>query len=139
MVQLAAAGDMHRISVWSPSMAFSTWPACEARSWSSIWAFVQALRAEAADLQTAWKCTPRGDAVFLGIDYVDTEPEACSTCPNSTSPIRTGLTSQKIYDASHASGVPETYFIDQDGMPVHQNRPVHFAWRDTNDDSIINQ
>jgi cytochrome c biogenesis protein CcmG/thiol:disulfide interchange protein DsbE len=32
---------------------------------------------EAADLETAWRYyQPRGDVIFLGVDYVDTEPVA---------------------------------------------------------------
>ena len=32
---------------------------------------------EAADLEAAWRYyQPRGDVIFLGVDYVDTEPEA---------------------------------------------------------------
>lgn len=76
---------------------------------------------EAADLQTAWEMyEERGDVVFLGIDYVDTEPEALQYLLkfNITYPNGPDL-GQKIYEAFRASGVPETYFIDRDGMLSH--------------------
>ena len=71
---------------------------------------------EAADLETAWRdYQPRGDVVFLGVDYVDTEPEARIylekfgiTYPNGPD-LRT-----RISQAFRIRGVPETYFIDQD-------------------------
>jgi cytochrome c biogenesis protein CcmG/thiol:disulfide interchange protein DsbE len=72
---------------------------------------------EAADLETAWRIyQPRGDVVFLGVDYVDTETEAMAylekfdiTYPNGPD-LRT-----KISQAFRIRGVPETYIIDQEG------------------------
>jgi cytochrome c biogenesis protein CcmG/thiol:disulfide interchange protein DsbE len=72
---------------------------------------------EAADLETAWQFyKPRGDVIFLGVDYVDTEPEAKAylqkfniTYPNGPD-LRT-VASQ----AYRISGVPETYIIDRNG------------------------
>lgn len=76
---------------------------------------------EAADLQTAWEMySPRGDVVFLGVDYVDTEQEAAAYL------ARFGITypnghdvGQRIYEAFRAAGVPETYFIDREGVLFH--------------------
>jgi cytochrome c biogenesis protein CcmG/thiol:disulfide interchange protein DsbE len=58
----------------------------------------------------------RGDVLFLGVDYVDTEREALKylerfgiTYPNGPD-LRTD-----IYRAFRARGVPETFFIDQQG------------------------
>jgi cytochrome c biogenesis protein CcmG/thiol:disulfide interchange protein DsbE len=73
---------------------------------------------EAADLQTAYETyAPRGDVVFLGAAYVDTEPESLAylhrfgiTYPNGPD------LGQEIYHAYRASGVPETYFIGRDGL-----------------------
>lgn len=76
---------------------------------------------EAADLQAAWEMyEPRGDVLFLGVDYVDTETEALQylTKFNITYPNGPDL-GQTIYTAFRASGVPETYFIDRDGMITH--------------------
>lgn len=72
---------------------------------------------EAADLESAWQFyKPRGDVVFLGVDYVDTEPEAKAylqrfniTYPNGPD-LRT-VASQ----AYRIGGVPETYIIDRNG------------------------
>jgi cytochrome c biogenesis protein CcmG/thiol:disulfide interchange protein DsbE len=72
---------------------------------------------EAADLEAAWRIyQPGGEVVFLGVDYVDTEPEAIAylekfdiTYPNGPD-LRT-----KISQAFHIRGVPETYIIGKDG------------------------
>jgi cytochrome c biogenesis protein CcmG/thiol:disulfide interchange protein DsbE len=72
---------------------------------------------EAAELETAWRIyQPRGDVIFLGVDYVDTEPEAKAylekfdvTYPNGPD-LRT-----KISQAYRIRGVPETYIINKDG------------------------
>ncbi len=73
---------------------------------------------EAADLQRAWELyQPRGDVLFLGMTYVDTEPESLAYL------VKFGITypngpdlGQKIYRDFRASGVPETYFIDGNGQ-----------------------
>jgi cytochrome c biogenesis protein CcmG/thiol:disulfide interchange protein DsbE len=72
---------------------------------------------EAAELETAWRMyEPRGDVVFLGVDYVDTETEAMAylekfdiTYPNGPD-LRT-----QISQAYRIRGVPETYIIGKDG------------------------
>jgi len=73
---------------------------------------------EAADMQAAWQYyEARGDVIFLGVDYVDTEPQALSylekfqiTYPNGPD-LRT-----RISQAFRIRGVPETYFIDSKGQ-----------------------
>ena len=73
---------------------------------------------EAADLESAWrKYEPDGDVVFLGVDYVDTEPEARSylakfdiSYPNGPD---LGTRISQIFNRN--LGVPETYFIDRQG------------------------
>jgi cytochrome c biogenesis protein CcmG/thiol:disulfide interchange protein DsbE len=72
---------------------------------------------EAAELEAAWKhYAPSGEVVFLGVDYVDTEPEARGylakfglTYPNGPD-LRT-----RISQIFRIRGVPETYFIDRQG------------------------
>jgi cytochrome c biogenesis protein CcmG/thiol:disulfide interchange protein DsbE len=72
---------------------------------------------EAADLQEAWKLyEPSGDVLFLGIDWVDTEPEAKGylekfgiTYPNGPD------LGTKVAQMFRTTGVPETYFIDREG------------------------
>lgn len=71
---------------------------------------------EAADLEAAWRdYQPGGEVIFLGVDYVDTEPEALAylekfdiTYPNGPD-LRT-----RISQAFRIRGVPETYFIDKE-------------------------
>lgn len=72
---------------------------------------------EAAPLEAAWKYyQPTGKVVFLGIDYVDTEPEALTylarfgvSYPNAPD------LQMRISKPFRISGVPETYIIDQNG------------------------
>lgn len=73
---------------------------------------------EAAELQQAWEeYEPTGQVVFLGADYVDTEPEArvylkkfAITFPNGPD------LATRISQYFRIKGVPETYFIDQEGV-----------------------
>lgn len=72
---------------------------------------------EAGALQEAWENYKPGDQVlFLGVDYVDTEPEARKilgkygiTYPNAPD------LGTKISQMFRIRGVPETYIIDRDG------------------------
>ena len=73
---------------------------------------------EAAEVQKAWSIyEPSGDVVFLGVDYVDTEPDARVymkkfgiTFPNGPD------LATSISQYFRIKGVPETYFIDRDGV-----------------------
>jgi len=73
---------------------------------------------EAAELQAAWEYyEPTGQVVFLGVDYVDTEPEARVylqkyeiTFPNGPD------MGTRISQSFRTQGVPETYFIDKTGV-----------------------
>lgn len=72
---------------------------------------------EAADLQTAYELyKPGGEVVFLGVDYVDTEPEARAYLSqfNITYPNGPDL-GTRISQAFRISGVPETYIISPSG------------------------
>lgn len=72
---------------------------------------------EAADLERAWQSyEPGGQVVFIGVDYVDTEPEARAylkkfgiTYPNGPD------LGTKASQAFRIRGVPETYIIDRQG------------------------
>ena len=72
---------------------------------------------EAAALEQAWqKYKPDGKVVFLGIDYVDTEPQALAflkkftvTYPNGPD-LRTAVS-----QLFRITGVPETYILDREG------------------------
>jgi cytochrome c biogenesis protein CcmG/thiol:disulfide interchange protein DsbE len=73
---------------------------------------------EAPELEAAWRYyQPRGDVVFLGVDWTDTETAAKQylakfdiTYPNG--PDLGTRISQKY----RITGVPETYIVDQDGI-----------------------
>jgi cytochrome c biogenesis protein CcmG/thiol:disulfide interchange protein DsbE len=76
---------------------------------------------EAADMETAWRFyQPRGDVVFLGIDYVDTEPEAMVYLNKFDISYPNGPDlGTRISQAYRIRGVPETYIIDRDGVLAH--------------------
>ena len=73
---------------------------------------------EAADLRSAWAhYKDSGNVVFMGVDYVDTEPEARAYLekfdiqyPNGPD---VGTTISQLF---RIQGVPETYFVDQSGV-----------------------
>jgi cytochrome c biogenesis protein CcmG/thiol:disulfide interchange protein DsbE len=72
---------------------------------------------EAAEMQAAWSSYELGgQVVFVGVDYVDTEPEARGylkkfgiTYPNGPD------LGTRISQMFRITGVPETYFVDKDG------------------------
>ena len=77
---------------------------------------------EAAELEAAWKeYGPTGQVVFIGADYVDTPNEANVylkkfniTYPNGEDrDIQHGRPLSQYF---RIKGVPETYFIDQNGV-----------------------
>jgi cytochrome c biogenesis protein CcmG/thiol:disulfide interchange protein DsbE len=73
---------------------------------------------EAAGLEAVWReYQPGGEVVFIGIDYVDTEPEARGylTKFDITFPNGPDLAT-KISQFFRIKGVPETYFIDRNGV-----------------------
>jgi cytochrome c biogenesis protein CcmG/thiol:disulfide interchange protein DsbE len=73
---------------------------------------------EAAELQQVWsEYEPTGEVVFLGVDYVDTETDARVylrkfgiTFPNGPD------LATSISQYFRIQGVPETYFIDREGI-----------------------
>jgi cytochrome c biogenesis protein CcmG, thiol:disulfide interchange protein DsbE len=73
---------------------------------------------EAAELQAAWEFyQPTGQVVFLGVDYVDTEPEARIYLQKYGISYPNGPDmATRISQLFRTTGVPETYFIDQTGV-----------------------
>ena len=72
---------------------------------------------EAAELEQAWQMyKPGSKVVFLGADYVDTEPEARAYLKkfNITYPNAPDL-GTKVSQMFRIQGVPETYFINTKG------------------------
>ena len=73
---------------------------------------------EAADLEKAWEFYKGdGKVVFIGVDYVDTEPEARAYLKKFGITFSNGPDlGTKISQMFRIKGVPETYFIDQKGV-----------------------
>ena len=86
----------------------------------NFWAsWCQPCASEAADVEAAWNSYQEsGKVVFLGVDYVDTEPEAREymsrfklSYPNGPD---MGTRISQIFNRN--LGVPESYVIDQQGI-----------------------
>ena len=73
---------------------------------------------EAAELQQAWEYyQPTEQVVFLGVDYVDTEPEARVYLQKYGISYPNGPDmATRISQLFRTTGVPETYFIDKTGV-----------------------
>ena len=67
--------------------------------------------------QEAWEnYQPGGQVVFLGVDYVDTEPEAKGILEKyGTTYLNAPDLGTKVSQMFRIRGVPETYVIDRDG------------------------
>ncbi len=81
-------------------------------------------RDEASYLEATWRKYRDQGVVFIGVDYVDTEPNALAyieefdiTYPNGPD------IGQKIAGAYRIKGVPETFYVDKTG----QLRGVHIG------------
>ncbi len=105
------SGETYRLSAYRGSVVVINF-------WAS---WCESCKPEAKDLEAAYQFyKPRGDVLFLGVDYVDTEPEALAyleefgiTYPNGPD-LRT-----EISQAFRIRGVPETFIIDQEGVITH--------------------
>ncbi|MGE5124287.1 MAG: TlpA family protein disulfide reductase [Acidobacteriaceae bacterium] len=72
---------------------------------------------EAPDLQSAWEFyQPRGDVLFLGIAWTDTEPASLAYIDKFSITYPNGPDlGTAISQAYRTTGVPETYIIDKQG------------------------
>ena len=72
---------------------------------------------DAAILQAVWEeLSARGDVVFLGVSYVDTDQAAGEFIQEFGLTYLIGPdTASQIAQAYHIRGVPETYIVDRDG------------------------
>jgi cytochrome c biogenesis protein CcmG, thiol:disulfide interchange protein DsbE len=86
----------------------------------NFWAsWCQPCASEAADVEAAWRSYEEKDqVVFLGVDYVDTEPEARGymTKFNLSYPNGPDMGTRISQIFNRNLGVPETYVIDQQGV-----------------------
>ncbi len=87
----------------------------------NIWASwcVECMR-EAAVLEQAWRAYRERGVWFIGVDYLDTDTAGLAylkrfgiTYPNGPD------IGSRIYQDYHATGVPETFFIDREGIVQH--------------------
>jgi cytochrome c biogenesis protein CcmG/thiol:disulfide interchange protein DsbE len=85
----------------------------------NIWAsWCKPCEEEAPDLEAAWRYyQPRGDVIFLGVAWTDTDKKSLEYLQkfNITYPNGPDL-GTRIYQAYRATGVPETYIIDRNGV-----------------------
>jgi cytochrome c biogenesis protein CcmG/thiol:disulfide interchange protein DsbE len=72
---------------------------------------------EAAELQEAWTMYEgRGDVLFLGVDWTDTNNEAMAYMEKFGITYASGPDlGTRISQAFRTTGVPETYVIDKEG------------------------
>ena len=85
----------------------------------NIWAsWCKPCEQEAADLEAAWRAYQSGgEVIFLGVAWTDTDKKSLEylqkfdiTYPNGPD------LGTRIYQAYRATGVPETYIIDRNGI-----------------------
>jgi len=85
----------------------------------NIWAsWCKPCEQEAADLEAAWRLyEPGGEVLFVGVAWTDTDKKSLEylrkydiTYPNGPD------LGTRIYQDFRATGVPETYVIDRDGI-----------------------
>jgi len=86
----------------------------------NIWAsWCKPCEQEAPELEAAWRFyKDAGDVVFIGVDYVDTPAGAFEYLKkfNITFPNAPDLKSNISSILNRQMGVPETYFIDREGI-----------------------
>lgn len=74
-------------------------------------------RQEAAYLERTWRNYQDQGVVFIGVDYVDTETEALAYLQEFDITYINGPDLGTIIsDAYNIQGVPETYFVDREGI-----------------------
>jgi cytochrome c biogenesis protein CcmG, thiol:disulfide interchange protein DsbE len=85
----------------------------------NVWAsWCKPCEQEALELQRFWEAYQARDVVLIGVDYVDTPSGAMTYLKKFriTFPNAPDLQSSISSTLNRNMGVPETYFIDQDGV-----------------------
>jgi len=88
----------------------------------NIWAsWCKPCEEEAPYLETAWRYyQPQGQVVFLGVAWTDTDKKSFEYLDKFSITYPNGPDlGTRIYQAYRATGVPETYIIDPDGVLVY--------------------
>jgi cytochrome c biogenesis protein CcmG/thiol:disulfide interchange protein DsbE len=115
-----------RVGQEIPSIALTTFDGLSIDTKSEIgkvilinfWAsWCKPCESESDSLQEAWEYyAPGGEVLFLGVDYVDTEPEAKASLAKYGITFPNGPDmGTKISQMFRIRGVPETYVIDKNG------------------------
>jgi cytochrome c biogenesis protein CcmG, thiol:disulfide interchange protein DsbE len=84
---------------------------------------------EAAELEEAWQSYKgSGQVVFMGVNYVDIEPQALAYLKkfNITYPNGPDL-GTKISQQFRVHAVPETYFIGRDGKLAYARKGIFYS------------
>jgi cytochrome c biogenesis protein CcmG/thiol:disulfide interchange protein DsbE len=99
-------------------------------------------RDEAPALQRAWEKYQDRGVLILGVDYVDTDPDAKKFIAEFQQTYPNGAdVGTKISQAYKISGVPETYFIGKDGklLPgIDENGRVKGNWIGPLPEAVLN-
>lgn len=88
----------------------------------NIWAsWCTPCEQEAADLESAWRhYQPRGDIIFLGVAWTDTDKKSFEYLEKYGISYPNGPDlGTKIFQDFRATGVPETFIIDRRGVLRH--------------------
>jgi len=91
----------------------------------NCWAsWCQPCEQEAPALEQAWQLyKPGGQVVFLGVDYVDTEPQALAFMKKFAVSYPNGPDLRTIISQMfHTTGVPETYILDRQGRLAYAKK-----------------
>ena len=89
----------------------------------NFWAsWCKPCESEAAELEAAWRSyQSRGDVVFLGLTYADTEPESLGYIEKFSITYPNGPDyGTRVYHRFRATGVPETYIFGKDGKLAYK-------------------
>jgi len=94
---------------------------------------------EAFELEAAYQSyKDAGDVIFLGVDYVDTEPEALGFINKFGLTYANGPDMRtKISQLFRIQGVPETYIIDREGKLAYVKKGPFLSTGEIQ--SVINQ
>jgi cytochrome c biogenesis protein CcmG/thiol:disulfide interchange protein DsbE len=87
----------------------------------NFWAsWCQPCAEEAIFLQQAYEqYSPGGEVIFMGIDYMDTEPDALNYIKEYQITFSNGPDlGSRIAQTFHIQGVPETYIVNRQGVLV---------------------
>ena len=87
----------------------------------NIWAsWCQSCRQEAADVEEGWRAFRDQGVVFVGVNVMDSRADAEAFLKQFDVTYPNGPDESDIYLRYGATGTPETFFIDRDGVIVQK-------------------